>query len=322
MSSESFYPLYTQGHLDPQCEALLRQIAEANSPPLSSLTPQQARENFLLKSWLGEPKQLSSIKNMNIPGPAGPIPIRVYTPEGKPLYPTLVFFHGGGFVLGTLDEFDSLCSYIASGAFGMVVSVDYRLAPEHKYPAAVEDAWAAVQWIASHTEELQADPRRIAVAGDSAGANLAANVTMLAKDNRFPFLVYQVLICPGLDWSNTETDSFRFFGDGLWLSKTNFGWYRNHYLKNPKQALDPQVSPLLAKDVSELPPAFILTAEFDVLRDQGEAYAERLKKADVPVTCTRYQGMLHDFVTVPGLFDQAWKAIDEICTALKSAFGK
>lgn len=322
MNSKSFYPLYTQGKLDPQCETLLRQIVASNSPALSTLTPEQARKNFLLKSWLGKPKPLAGIKNLTIPGPGGLIPIRVYVPEGRPPYPTLVFFHGGGFVLGTLDEFDSFCSFLAGGASCLVISVDYRLAPEHKYPAAVEDAWTAVQWLAAHAEELQADPKRMALAGDSAGANLTAVVTLLARDRRFPDIRYQVLICPGLDWSNFETDSFRYFGGGLWLSKANMKWYRDHYLQNPGQALHPNVSPLLAENLNGLPPALILTAEFDVVRGQGEAYAKRLKEAGVPVMNICYRGMLHDFVTLPGLFDRASKAIDEICVCLRKSMGK
>jgi acetyl esterase len=202
----------------------------------------------------------------------------------------------------------------------MVISVDYRLAPEHKYPAAVEDAWAAMQWIVAHAAELQGDPNRISIAGDSAGGNLATVVAKMAGDRGLPPLLFQMLICPALDWSNFETDSFRFFGNGLWASKVSMLWSRDHYLQNPIQALDPRVSPLLAKDQSGLPSTLMITAEFDVLRDQGEAYARHLEETGVSVTCKRYQGMLHDFVTLPGLFDQAWKAIDEICAALKSIF--
>jgi acetyl esterase len=322
MNSKSFYPLYKQGKLDPQCEALLRQIAAGNNPPLSTLTPRQARDDFLPKAWLGEPKKLSKIVQQDLPGPDGPIRVRIYTPEGRAPFPLLIFFHGGYFALGTLDEFEPLCTFLAGGAACMVISVDYRLAPEHKYPAAVEDAWAAVQWILVHAAEWQGDPKRIAVAGDSAGRNLAANVAMLARDRGLPPLIFQMLICPALDWSNFETDSFRFFGNGLWASKVSMLWSRDLYLQNPEQAFDPGVSPLLAKDLSGLASAHIITAEFDVLRDQGEAYAGRLKEAGVPVAYTCYRGMLHDFVTVPGLFDQAWKAIDEICGALKSAFKK
>jgi acetyl esterase len=320
MAAESFYPLYKEGRLDRQAETLLREIAEGDSPPLTSLTPRQARRGFLVRSWLGEPKKLSRIERRSIPGPGGPIALRVYVPEGEPPFPVLVFFHGGGFVLGTLDDFEPFCTFLASGASGVVVSVDYRLAPEHKHPAAVDDAWAAVQWVAGHAEELGGDAGRIAVAGDSAGGNLAAVVSMLARDAHSPALTYQVLICPWVDLDNCESDSFRWFGEGLWLSKTNIQWYRDHYLQNGGQARHPRVSPLLAEDLRGLPPALIINAEFDVLRDQGEAYARRLEKAGVPVLATRYKGTLHDFVTLPGLFDQAWKAIEQIDEALKTAF--
>lgn len=314
------YPLYTQGTLDPQSEAILDQIAEANELPLSSMTPQQAREYPLEASWIGEPATGVRIENIRIPGPARRIPLRIYTPEGNQPCPILIFFFGGGFVVGTLDEFDPFCTFLATGASCVVVSVDYRLAPEHKHPAAVEDAVTAVNWVAAHAQELHGDPTRIAVAGDSAGGNLAAVVSILARDQGVPSLKYQALICPWVDSSSFETDSFRYFEDGLWLSKASMCWYRDHYLQNQEQAVDPLVSPLLMDDLSGLPPALVITAEFDVLRDQGEAYAHRLEEAGVAVQCTRYRGMLHDFAVLPGLFDRAKDAIDEICRALQRAY--
>ncbi len=261
----AMYPLYTQGKLDPQAEALLKQIAEAHTKPLSSLTPQQARECFLEDSWLGKLKEGIRIKNLNISSSGGLIPLRVYTPEGNQPYPILIFFHGGGFVLGTLDEFDPFCTFLASGASCVVVSVDYRLAPEHKHPAAVEDAVAAVSWIAANAKDIYGDPTRIAVAGDSAGGNLAAVSSIIFRDQGFPTLLYQVLICPWVDMSSCNTDSFRYFGNGLWLSTTSIHWYRDHYLQDQQQAITPFVSPLLVEDVDGLPPALVITAEFDIL---------------------------------------------------------
>lgn len=314
------YPLYVLGNLDAQSETILDQIAEAKSPPIFSLTPQQAREYPNEASWVGTPKDGVSIENRNVLSSTGHIPLRIYTPEGNQPFPVLIFFHGGGFVLGTLDEFDPFCTFLATGAASIVVSIDYRLAPEHKHPAAVEDAVTAVNWVAAHAKDIHGDPTRIAVAGDSAGANLATVVSLIARDQGFPKLVYQVLICPWVDSSSFDTDSFRYFGDGLWLSKAAMCWYRKHYLCSQEQALLSLVSPLLTKDLSRLPPALVITAEFDVLRDQGEAYARRLQEAGIPVQCTRYPGVLHDFVVFPGLFGQARKAIDEISTALQRSF--
>jgi acetyl esterase len=314
------YPLYTHGKLDAQSEKILNQITEAKAPPTASMTPQQAREYPLVESWTGKSKDGVDIENMNIPSVTGNIPLRIFTPVRDQSYPIVVFFHGGGFVVGTLDEFDPFCTFLATGASCIVVSIDYRLAPEHKHPAAVDDAVAAVNWVAKYARDIGGDPTRIAVAGDSAGANLATVVSLIARDQGFPRLAYQVLICPWVDTSSFDTDSFRCFGEGLWLSKATICWYRDHYLCNQEQATFPFVSPLLAEDVSGLPPALVITAEFDVLRDQGEAYAHRLREAGISVQLTRYSGMLHDFAIFPGIFDQAKDAIDEISDALRRVF--
>jgi len=316
------YPLYTDGQLDPQAEALLDRIVTSEGAPLSSLTPAQARDQFLEPAWLGEPKRVARIDDITIPGPSGPLVIRVYSPEGPPPIPIVVFFHGGGFVLGRLNEFDPFCTFLANGASCVVVSVDYRLAPEHKHPAAVDDAVAAVNWIATHAAELHGDASRIAVAGDSAGANLAAVVSIVASATGFPPLRSQVLICPYIDASpaSYETESFRCFGDGPWLSAASMRWYRGHYLESEEQSVRPFVSPLFAKDLARVPAAHLILAEFDVLRDQGQAYARRLQQAGVAVRCSLYKGVLHDFVLLPGLFDRAWEAIDEICQGLREAF--
>jgi acetyl esterase len=314
------YPLYTQGNLDLQTEAFLKQIAEAKCIPLTSITPQQARESFLEASWVGKSNNGIRMRDLDISSSASQISIRIYTPEGNHLFPILIFFHGGGFVLGSLNEFDSFCTFLAGGASCLVVSVGYRLAPENKHPAAVEDVWTAIKWIAANAKDIHGDSNRIAVAGDSAGANLAAVSSLIARDYGLPGLIYQVLICPWVDLSSCDRDSYRYFGEGIWLSTQNVHWYRQHYLQNLEQAATPMVSPLLAEDLSGVPPALVITAEFDVLRDEGELYAKRLQEEGISVQYTRYQGMLHDFVILPGLFDRAKEAIDEICLALKNAF--
>ncbi len=317
---KNLYPLYPYGKLDVQSEAILQEIAESNGKPLASLTPQEARECFLENSWLGAPDKSIQIKNIYIDNSDSSIPLRIYTPEGKAPFPILLFFHGGGFVLGTLDEFDSFCTFLASGASCIVVSVGYRLAPENKHPAAVEDAQTALNWIAVNASKIQSDVSRIAVAGDSAGANLAAVASLIARDKSFPTLLCQILICPWLNLSSTETNSYKYFGNGLWLSTTNIHWYRDHYLKNNDQAKTYLASPLLAEKLSGLPFTLIITAEYDVLRDEGESYANRLEEASVVVKYTNYKGMLHDFVTLPGLFNKAKEAINEICSTLRMIF--
>lgn len=316
---EDLYPLYAEGKLDPQSEAILRQIANAKAKPLSELTPREARACFLEPSWLGTVSKGVALERLTIPRPSGGIPICVYTPAGDGPLPLLVFFHGGGFVQGALEEFHPFCTMLADGACCIVVSVGYRLAPEHKHPAAVDDAVGALRWIAANAGDLHGDAARLAVAGDSAGGNLAAVSALVARDDGFPSLTQQVLICPWVDVSSFDTPSYRWFGDGLWLSTASMAWYRDHYLQHRDSAKTYRASPLLAEDLSRLPPALVITAEFDVLRDEGEAYAQRLRAAGVAVRCTRYDGMLHDFVTLPGIFPRARVAIDEICASLRAA---
>jgi acetyl esterase len=318
--TEIFYPLYTDGKLDAQSIKILKQIAESNSAPLSSLTPEQARESFFVKSWLGIPLKDINVKSCVIENSEIKIPLRIYTPAGKPPFPVLIFFHGGGFVAGSLDEFEPFCTFLSSGASCMVISVDYRLAPEHKHPSAIEDAQTAIEWVKKNVDKIGGDGTRIALAGDSAGANLALVSSLLASERSFPSFVCQVLICPWIDLFSMNTDSYKYFGEGLWLSLANIKWYRNHYLKNEEQGKTYFASPILAEKLEGLPPTFIITAEFDVLRDEGKIFADCLKIEGVPVQYSCYKGMLHDFVTLPGLFDKASDAIKEICSVLKKHF--
>lgn len=320
IAATSPYPLYTQGTLDAQSSAILELLADMRLPPIHALTPREARGYPFEASWLGPIQEGVVIDPIVMTRGQSCIPLRIHTPRGDKPRPVLVFYHGGGFVLGSLDEYDPFCSCLAGGASCIVVSVDYRLAPEHRFPAATEDAYAALAWVAEHAAGLGGDPSRLAVAGDSAGANLAAVVAMLARDRNVPALCQQVLICPWVDVASFATESFRCFGDGLWSPRANLEWFRGHYLTHPEQAMLPTVSPLRIDDCGGLPPALVITAEFDVLRDQGEAYARRLEAAGVPVQATRYPGVLHDFAILPGIFDQAKSAIDGIVRALQSAF--
>lgn len=315
-----FYPLYPHGKLDSQAEKILFEISQSDSVPISNMTPSKARESFFEKSWLGTPVKNIRIDDITIENQDHNTTLRVYTPKGNSPFPILLFFHGGGFVCGSLNEFDTICTYISQGASCIVVSVDYRLAPEYKYPAAIEDVKNVLNWIQSNSSKIKGDASRIAVAGDSAGANLAAVATLIARENSFPSIVFQVLISPWVDLSSTETKSYKYFGDGLWLSTNSINWYRDNYLQNIHQANEIFASPLLSENLKDLPPALIITAEFDVLRDEGEAYAARLKNSGINVKLSRYNGMLHDFVVLPGLFDKANDAIAEICLSLQKVF--
>ncbi len=313
-----FYPAYAGGELHPEAEAILSRIAAGNFQPLHAMSPADARKAFLLPEWLGKPRANVSVTRAH----AGDVPIRIYSPDAKCPEPVLVFFHGGGFVLGTLDEFEPFCTFLAADARCIVVSVGYRLAPEWPFPAALDDAWAATRWVAAHAASFGGDATRLAVAGDSAGGNLAAGVSLLARDQGSPKLLHQTLICPWVDLSPAAeaAESFHLFGQGLWLSAAGLGWFRRHYLRNLDQSSIPLVSPLRSPDFLGLPPALVLTAEFDILADQGRSYGECLRGAGVSVTRAHYSGMLHDFVTLPGLFSPAWDAIGEITAALRGAF--
>jgi acetyl esterase len=231
----------------------------------------------------------------------------------------VVYFHGGGWVLGTLDLVDVLCTRLANRAAAVVVSVDYRLAPEHKFPAASDDCFAATQWVADHARELNADQNRIAVAGDSAGGNLAAVIAAMARDAGKPSLVLQVLFCPVTNRS-FETPSYRDNGRDYFLTTEMMRWFWDLYLNGADEGRDWRASPLGLANLSGLPPAYVVTAEYDPLRDEAEAYAERLRKAGIPVTLRRYDGQIHDFVTMAGAMDQAGPAVAAAAAALREAF--
>lgn len=314
----------TAKELDSQTQELLNQMAQKGAPPLNTLTPIEARElkNAVFLELGGSPEPVSSVVSMNIPGPAGNLPIRVYTPEGNPPFPVLVFFHGGGWVICSLDTHDSLCRSFANGTPCVVVSVDYRLAPEHKFPAAVEDSYAATLWVAQNADRLDGNPARIAVAGDSAGGDLAAVVSLMARDKGGPSIAYQVLIYPVTDLSSFETESYREHAGSYILTKASMEYYRGHYLGSEQDSYHPYASPRLAPDLSGLPPAFVVTAEFDVLADEAEAYAKRLEQAGVPVTYRCYEGMIHPFLSFIGVLDRARDAMVEVTAQLRSAFAK
>jgi acetyl esterase/lipase len=305
--------------LDPQAQALLDQIVGSGLPPLNALSVPEARQAALaLGGMAGAPEAVAGVTNRTIPGPAGDLPVRIYTPAGTPPFPVLVYLHGGGWVIGNLDTHDGVCRGLTNAVGCMVVSVDYRLAPEHKFPAAAEDAYAATCWVAAHAAGIGADPARLAVGGDSAGGNLSAVVALMARDRGTPQLRYQLLVYPVTD-AACDTPSYRENADGYFLTRDMMRWFWNHYLRSSADGENPYASPLRAGDFHGLPPALVMTAEFDPLRDEGEAYAARLRAADVPVTLSRYDGMIHGFFGMAGVVDRAQDAVKEAAARLRRA---
>ncbi|GAB4358830.1 MAG: alpha/beta hydrolase [Immundisolibacter sp.] len=292
------------GRLHPQVAAHLEQLAAMNPPPLATLTPEQVRAAFARQLQLAAATAtpLPVVREVVIPGPGGAIGARLYRPRAEGMLPGLVFYHGGGWVIGDLDSHDDLCRDLAAGAGCAVLAVDYRLAPEHRFPAAAEDAIAATRWARLNAAELGIDPQRLAVGGDSAGGNLAT-VSALAARNAGLGLAAQLLIYPVTDLTRLDSDSYRTYADGHGLTAEAMAWFREHYLTDAATAQDWRASPLLAPDLGGLPPTLVVTAEFDVLRSEGEAYARRLADAGVPTWLARYDGMIHAFASMAGVLD-------------------
>jgi acetyl esterase len=307
--------------LDPQAQAFLDQIAAMGGQPLSSMGVAEARQAMeLLSQMRGAEVPVASAVDRTIPGPAGDIPVRIYTPNATAPLPLLVYFHGGGWVLGSLGTHDGICRALAAGAGCVVVAVDYRLAPEHRYPAAAEDCYAATQWCAAHATELGADAARVAVGGDSAGGNLTAVVAQMARDRGGPRLVFQLLIYPATD-AACDTASHRENADGYLLTAQDMTWFWSHYLgEGTPRAAEPYASPLRAANLAGLPPALVITAEFDPLRDEGEAYGQALERAGVAAKISRYDGMIHGFFGMGAMMDQANAAVREATGTLRIAF--
>lgn len=301
--------------------ALLERIRRANRPPFRSMSPADARIAYTAAAEVLEPPRapLPRVEDLRLPGGDGaPRPARLYAPSAEAELPVLLYLHGGGFTIGNLETHDSLCRQLALRSGGAVLSLDYRLAPEHPFPAAVDDTWAALRWLAGPGAELlKLDGRRLAVAGDSAGGTLAAVAALHARDIGLP-LALQVLITPGTT-AHADTESHRRFAEGMLLEAEEIGWFFDHYIPHERRT-DWRFAPLLADEVEGVAPAFVLLAECDPLVDEGVAYADRLRLAGVPVQLDIVRGMTHDFIKMGRALREAGTAQQAIADALRSAW--
>jgi acetyl esterase len=305
--------------LHPQVRELLDQAAAQPAPPLEELSPAEARESMRTQALaLRKPGEPASVRDDAAQGPGGSIPIRVYTPKGEAPFPGLVWFHGGGWVLGDLDTHDALCRHLAIACRAVIASVDYRLAPEHRFPAAVEDADAATRWVSANAAALFVDPKRLAVGGDSAGGNLATVVCLRARERGGPSIRWQLLVYPITD-CDLDTASYRENATGYSLTRAGMEWFWSHYIPDPAARGHPHASPLRAPDLTGLPGAYVVTAEYDPLRDEGEAYARRLTDTGVAARLQRFPGMIHGFVRRTDELDTAGVAIARIAEEMQSA---
>ncbi|HEX7901523.1 MAG TPA: alpha/beta hydrolase [Planctomycetota bacterium] len=305
-----------EGALDPKLAAAL---AAAPAADYASMTLADVRasadQRFKATPKLGD--KIDSSYDLK----AGGVPVRVYDPEGSGPVPILLYFHGGGWVVGNLESHDDLCRSLCRRAGVLVVAVDYRLAPEARYPAGLQDAATVLRWLATNAASIGGDPKRIAVGGDSAGGNLAAALALRTRDRGGPAIAFQLLIYP-VTVRDFDTPSYRRYAAGYGLTRDNMRWFWDQYLEKPADADDPYAAPLHAADLSGLPPAFVATAEFDVLRDEGEAYAAKLAEAGGRVKCARYLGMNHGFARMGALFPRAAQALDEMAAALKAGLSR
>jgi len=305
--------------LDPQVVAFLERYNANSLPSLEGVEPQVLRDmekgnlNFNLKV-----EAVKKVENRILPLAGRDIPVRIYTPEGKAPYPALVFYHGGGWVLGSLDNYDSVCRVLTNFAHCVVVSVDYRLAPEHKFPAAVEDAYDSLQWIADHHQEFNINPNLLAVGGDSAGGNLAAVACIIAKERKTPKIAYQLLIYPSTGFKE-EPPSMRENSEGYMLTRELMEWFRKHYFNTEEEMQHPYASPIFYPHLEGLPPAMIVTAQYDPLRDVGKAYADKLEEKGVEVTYRNYEGLIHGFINFHNFIAEAQRALEEMAAQLSQA---
>ncbi len=309
--------------LDPQAEAFLQDMSDSGAEPWESMTPAEARVAVLaFKELGGEPEEVASVEHRFIPGPTADLPAWIYRPDkgtGEPQH-GLIYFHGSGWVIANIDVVDSFSRSLANRTGCVVVAVNYQKAPEHKFPVPFDDCYSATRWVFDNASDLRLDPSRIGVIGDSAGGNLAAAVTLKARDEHGPKLAYQVLIYPAVEYG-WDTASSVANAEGYGLQRASMEYFWNHYIDDPSDAAMPYCSPLAAEDHSGLPPALIVCAEFDPLCDDGRNYAAKLEAAGVPAKFRLYEGMIHGFLWMSGVFDQSRTLLDEIGREVRSALG-
>jgi acetyl esterase len=307
--------------LDPQAQALLQLMAERGMPATHTLTPAQAREFYRERRTFSQPdpRPMAEVRDLSATGPHGAIPLRLYRPQGA-IAPSaaLVYYHGGGWVIGDLDTHDVLCRQLADDAGCVVVAVDYRLGPEHRFPGAVDDGIAALRWVQSNASSLGLDAARMAVGGDSAGGNLAAVVALAVRDagDGAPPLKLQLLIYPATDM-RAVAPSHTHNGEGYLLTRDTIAYFRSHYIDEPEHYSDWRCSPLLHSDLSALPPALVITAGFDPLRDEGRQYADALSKAGTPAQYLCFERQIHGFITMGRVLDEANTAVSVCAQTLR-----
>jgi acetyl esterase len=308
--------------LDPQAQLVISSVEAMGGPPFETFSVEEARQYIeTIRNFMLPVEEVASVTDTAIPGPEYDIPMRVYRPEGgEELPPAVFYFHGGGFSTGSLDLVDPICRALANRSGCVVMSVDYRLAPEHPYPAAVQDAYIAVSWVGAYGEDFGVDASRIAVVGDSAGANLATVTCMLVRDKGLgePEIKLQILLCPVADFVRLDTPSHQEFGKGYLLTAGMMDWFKGHYLTGVEDRVaEPYCSPVRMGNLGNLPPAIIVTAEYDPLRDEGEAYGQLLIMNGVMADVRRQDGMIHNFMWFGGVIDHGRKIIDEIVWDLR-----
>jgi acetyl esterase len=309
--------------LHPQARALLNLIEEKGLPPTHTLTPQQARHWYRERRFVTQPKppEVAQVRELKAAGPGGEIALRLYRPLGSTAQQTLavlVYYHGGGWVIGDLDSHDTLCRELANGSGCAVIAVDYRMGPEHRFPAAVDDAIAATRWVHANAASLQLDANRLAVGGDSAGGNLAAVVAIAARDAGNLPIAFQLLIYPATD-QRRGAPSHESNGQGYLLTRETISYFHDHYIDDPRHDLDWKASPLLHPDLSRLPPAFVLTAGNDPLRDEGLQYAQALTEAGSRSALVCFERQIHGFITMGKLLDEANTAVSLCAAQLRQA---
>ena len=308
--------------LDLPTQVLLKMMAAAGYPPFENLSVQEARAAIAMRSNLLAPRPVAMdrVVDCAVPGPAGDIDVRIYVPRPEAAgLPVLVYYHGGGWVIGSIETHDAGCRQLAADADCIVVSVDYRLAPEHAFPAAVDDALAAFEWVAARAASFGGDSRRIAVGGDSAGGNLSAVVAQMTRDEGGRQPCFQLLVYPVTDL-RCDTRSYDVFAEGFLLTRATMEWFRAHYLRSQDDRTNPRASPILAETLEGLAPAGILTAGFDPLLDEGRAYADRLRETGVEVAYRCYDGLIHGFFSLSGGLLAARAAARDAASMLREAF--